>query len=83
MAKKPLRVTLAGAPRREKGKRELNHLFDQLHKSNILGNDLQLWMQGNIRKLARQLSDFDEDHLANAEPDMTSDAKDCCRTPST
>ena len=74
-AKKPLRVTLAGAPRREKGKRELNHLFNQLHKANVLGNDLQLWMQGNIRKLARQLSAFDEDHLANAEPGMASDAK--------
>ncbi len=73
--KKPLRVTLAGAPRREKGKRDLNQLFDRLHKSNILGNDLQLWMQGNFKKLSRQLLNFDRSHLDHTEPSKESDAK--------
>lgn len=72
--KKPLRVTLAGAPRREKGKRELNQLFDQLYKSNILGNHLQLWVQGNFQKLSRQLPEFDKGHLESAEPGSESDA---------
>ena len=72
---KPLRVTLAGAPRREKGKRQLNCLFSELCKANILGGDLQLWIQGNIRKIARQLTEFDKNHLAAAEPDMQSEAK--------
>tara|TARA_Y100001933_G_scaffold158329_1_gene156646 strand:+ start:2318 stop:4141 length:1824 start_codon:yes stop_codon:yes gene_type:complete len=64
---KPLRVTLAGAPRREKGKRELNQLFGQLQKLEFAGKTIQLRMQGQHRAITRQLSDFDPSQVVKSD----------------
>ena len=69
-----LRVTLAGAPRREKGKRELNRLFEELHRDHILQHNSQIWMQGKHHTIARQLSDFDQKQIALAKTPASNDA---------
>ncbi|MEC7697163.1 MAG: hypothetical protein VYA11_08705 [Planctomycetota bacterium] len=71
---KRLRVTLAGAPRREKGKRELNQLFERLHRDHTLEQNAQVWMQGNHHTIARQLSDFDQTQIARAKTPASNDA---------
>ena len=72
---KPLRVTLAGSPRREKGKRKLSSLFEQLSRRKLLGKELQVWMQGDVAQIRRQLSNFKTDQITACDPDRSSSAE--------
>lgn len=54
---RPLRVTMAGGSRREKGKHGLTEMFQQIDRRCDLGRDVQLWIQGSSKVLAKYIPD--------------------------
>jgi len=54
----PLRVTMAGGIRREKGKHGLTHLIEQIHNQGQLKKKLQLWLQGKPAQISKHLSNL-------------------------
>ena len=72
---RPIRVSLAGAPRREKGKRELSSLFDQLRQRKLLAKDLQIWMQGDVAQIRRQLPELKKHRIVACNLDHSPEAE--------
>lgn len=62
-----LRVTLAGGVRREKGKHGLAAVLEPLRSGGMLDNDIQLWMQGDLQKIAKNLSHFGADTVTSGK----------------
>ncbi len=54
----PLRVTMAGGIRREKGKHGLADLIEQIHNQGQLKQKIQLWLQGKPEQISKHLSNF-------------------------
>ena len=74
-ASRPIRVSLAGAPRREKGKHELSSLIDQLRQRNLLAKDLQIWMQGDVTQIRRQLPELEKHRIVACNVDHSPEAE--------
>ena len=52
----PLRVTMAGGARREKGKHGLAELLKRIHNDSQPGRKVQLWLQGDPKLIFKNLS---------------------------
>ena len=65
----PLRVTMAGGIRREKGKHGLAYLIEQIHNQDQLKKKIQLWLQGKPAQISKHLSNLSANTLIQGHVD--------------
>lgn len=65
----PLRVTMAGGIRREKGKHGLTDLIQKIYNQGQLKNKLQLWLQGKPSQISKHLSNHADNTVVQGHVD--------------